>query len=52
MRGCLAVWGSWNDQNFGAGTQPRYEELSEKLYQLLNRAIVMAANSSSYGTLT
>jgi hypothetical protein len=44
--------GSWNDQGFDADTQLRYEALSEKLYQLLNRAIVVAANSSSYGTLT
>ncbi len=54
---CQDAWvfggmGSWNDQGFDAETQPRYEALSEKLYQLLNRAIVMAANSSSYGTLT
>jgi hypothetical protein len=38
--------GSWNDVGFQGGNQTRYEELSEQLYQLLNRAIVAAANSS------
>jgi hypothetical protein len=57
LAACQDAWvfggmGSWNDQAFDAETQPRYEALSEKLYQLLNRAIVVAANSSSYGTLT
>jgi hypothetical protein len=57
LAACQDAWvfggmGSWNDQAFDAATQPRYEELSDKLYQLLNRAIVMAANSSAYGTLT
>ncbi len=57
LAACQDAWvfggmGSWNDQGFDAGTQPRYEALSEKLYQLLNRAVVTAANSSSYGTLT
>jgi hypothetical protein len=57
LAACQDAWvfggmGSWNDQGFDAATQPRYEELSEKLYQLLNRAIVVAANSSAYGTLT
>ena len=57
LAACQDAWvfggmGSWNDQGFDAITQPRYEALSEGLYQLLNRAIVVAANSSSYGTLT
>ena len=57
LAACEDAWvfggmGSWNDQGFDADTQPRYEALSEKLYQLLNRSIVVAANSSSYGTLT
>lgn len=57
LAACQDAWvfggmGSWNDQRFDAAMQPRYEELSEKLYQLLNRAIVVAANSSAYGTLT
>jgi len=57
LAACQDAWvfggmGSWNDQAFDAATQPRYEALSEKLYQLLNRAVVVAANSSSYGTLT
>jgi hypothetical protein len=57
LAACQDAWvfggmGSWNDQGFNAATQPRYEELSDKLYQLLNRAIVVAANSSSYGTFT
>jgi hypothetical protein len=37
--------GSWNDQEFEGRAQSRYEELSEKLYQLLNRVIVAATNS-------
>jgi hypothetical protein len=57
LAACQDAWvfggmGSWNDIGFECTTQPRYEELSEKLYRLLNRAIVVAANSSSYGTFT
>ncbi|MFZ0733774.1 MAG: hypothetical protein WAM79_15730 [Candidatus Sulfotelmatobacter sp.] len=57
LAACQDAWvfggmGSWNDQSFDAATQPRYEVLSEKLYQLLNRVVIMAANASSYGTLT
>jgi hypothetical protein len=37
--------GSWNDQSFEGQTQLRYEQVSESLYQLLNRAVVAAANS-------
>jgi hypothetical protein len=39
--------GSWNDQSFAGQAQARYEPLSEELYQLLNRVIVLAANSST-----
>jgi hypothetical protein len=54
LAACQNAWvfgdmGSWNDQGFDAD---HYEELSEKLYQLLNRAVVASANSSSYGTFT
>ena len=57
LAACQDAWvfggmGSWNDQTFDAATQPRYDALSENLYQLLNRAVVSAANASSYGTLT
>ncbi len=57
LAACEDAWvfggmGSWNDQAFDPIVQPRYEALSEGLYQLLNRVIVAAANSSSYGTLT
>ncbi len=38
--------GSWNDLNFEGQAQERYEQLSEKLYKLLNRAIGAAANSA------
>lgn len=46
-----AAWGfggmgSWNDQGFEGPAQARNEQLSEQLYQLLNRVIVAAANSS------
>ena len=37
--------GSWNDMTFKGDLQARYDELSERLYQLLNRAVVAAANS-------
>jgi hypothetical protein len=37
--------GSWNDMGFEGQTQSQYEKVSEKLYQLLNRAIIAAANS-------
>jgi hypothetical protein len=39
--------GSWNDQAFDGQTKKRYEQLSENLYNLLNRVIVAAANSGS-----
>ena len=39
--------GSWNDLWFGAEDQSIYERLSEELYQLLNAAIVTAANTSA-----
>lgn len=38
--------GSWNDVGVEKENQPRYQELSERLYRLLNRAIVAATNSS------
>ena len=57
LAACQDAWvfggmGSWNDLGFNRETQTHYEELSEKLYQLLNSSIVVAANSSSYGTFT
>lgn len=39
--------GSWNDQGFEGRAQARYEQLSEHLYRLLNKAIVAASNSST-----
>lgn len=39
--------GSWNDMAFEGQDQVQYNALSEELYQLLNAAIVVAANSSS-----
>jgi hypothetical protein len=40
--------GSWNDQGFEGENRTRYEELSEKLFRLLNKAIVAAVNSSTH----
>ena len=37
--------GSWNDVYFQKMQKARYDDLSERLYRLLNRAIVAAANS-------
>jgi hypothetical protein len=37
--------GSWNDVYFEDTHKARYNDLSEKLYRLLNRAIVAVANS-------
>lgn len=37
--------GSWNDVYFDEAEKTNYNNLSEKLYQLLNRSIVAAANS-------
>jgi len=37
--------GSWNDLGFKGPTHERYESLSDTLYQLLNSAIVAAANT-------
>jgi hypothetical protein len=42
--------GSWNDIYFEEAQKPRYDDLSEKLYRLLNRAIVAAANSPATST--
>jgi len=39
--------GSWNDLWFEGDDQSLYEQLSEDLYQLLNVAIVIAANTSA-----
>jgi hypothetical protein len=39
--------GAWNDQSFKGEAKALYEQLSENLYQLLNSAIVAAANSSA-----
>jgi len=39
--------GSWNDVGFEGDDQRVYEQLSEDLYQLLNAAIIAAANASA-----
>jgi hypothetical protein len=39
--------GSWNDVYFEEKERARYDDLSEKLYRLLNQALVAAANSRS-----
>jgi hypothetical protein len=39
--------GSWNDLGTFGEDQQLYDRLSEQLYQLLNRAIIAAANSSA-----
>ena len=39
--------GSWNDAGFDGEDQVLYERLSEDLYQLLNAAIVAAANAGA-----
>ena len=39
--------GSWNDLAFPDDQQQEYEALSEELFQLLNRAVVLAVNSSA-----
>lgn len=38
--------GSWNDLSFEGEDKPRYEELSDRLFGLLNRAILVATNAS------
>ena len=38
--------GSWNDMGFDGEDQVTYDRLSEELYQLLNAAMVAAANSN------
>ena len=37
--------GSWNDVYFEEKERARYDDLSERLYRLLNQAVVAAANS-------
>jgi hypothetical protein len=39
--------GSWNDIGFAGAEQEEYEQLSDRLYHLLNKAAICAANSSS-----
>ena len=39
--------GSWNDVGFDEEDQPLYDRLSEELYELLNAAMVAAANASA-----
>lgn len=39
--------GSWNDVYFDKNEKGNYDKLSERLYQLLNRTIVAAANSEA-----
>ena len=39
--------GSWNDQSFEGESRTRYEELSERLFRLLNKAIVASVNSNT-----
>jgi hypothetical protein len=39
--------GSWNDLGFDGEDQTKYDRLSEELYQLLNSAIVAAANAGN-----
>jgi hypothetical protein len=43
----FGAMGSWNDVYFDKNEKGNYDNLSEKLYQLLNRAIVAAANSQA-----
>jgi hypothetical protein len=55
LASAVAAWvfgamGSWNDLGFEGPAQARYEDLSEKLYQLLNRVIVAATNSAARDT--
>jgi hypothetical protein len=42
--------GSWNDLGFDGKDRSRYEQVSEDLYQLLNEAMVAAANSCAQAT--
>jgi hypothetical protein len=44
----FGAMGSWND--LGLDQEPHYEELSERLYRMLNEAIVAAANSEAAPT--
>lgn len=39
--------GSWNDTGFEGEVQKEYERLSDRLYHLLNKAAIAAANSSA-----
>ena len=41
--------GSWNDVRVDEAEVSNYKDLSDKLYRLLNRAIVAAANASASG---
>lgn len=41
--------GSWNDLGFDGNDQQEYNELSDKLFSLLNQAVSNATNAASGG---
>jgi hypothetical protein len=45
----FGAMGSWNDVSFDGKDQQEYESLSERLYHLLNRGAIEAANTSCRG---
>jgi hypothetical protein len=54
MAACQAAWvfggmGSWNDMSFDGEEQTRYDQLSDRLFTLVNEAICVSANSTAGG---
>jgi hypothetical protein len=54
LAACQAAWvfggmGSWNDMGFDGAEQTRYENVSNRLFALLNEGICASANSSAGG---
>jgi hypothetical protein len=51
LKAAMSAWvfggmGSWNDMGFPGETQKEYEQVSDKLFDLLNESMEAAATSS------
>ena len=54
MAACQAAWvfggmGSWNDLSFDGDEQKRYDQISDRLFALVNEAICASVNSTAGG---
>ena len=56
LKAAMSAWvfggmGSWNDMGFDGAKQKEYEMVSERLFNVLNEAIEVAASSSANGKM-